>query len=96
MFRIRSWFTAIIGWLFLLYSVERIHEPINIASFVYVQAAVLAVAIIWLRAYDWPEAWFEFWSGLTHVLVWATVLTTLGSGLTYVLKTQRVLAEANR
>lgn len=53
-------------------------------------------AIIWLRAYDWPEAWFEFWSGLTHVLVWATVLTTLGSGLTYVLKTQSVLAEAKR
>lgn len=53
-------------------------------------------AILWLRAYDWPAAWFGFWSGLTHVLVWATVLTTLGSGLSYVLKTQRVLEEIER
>lgn len=53
-------------------------------------------AILWLRAYDWPDAWFRFWSGLTHALVWATVLTTLGSGLSYVLKTQRVLEEIDR
>lgn len=53
-------------------------------------------AILWLRAYAWPDPWFRFWSGLTHVLVWATVLTTLGSGLSYVLKTQRVLAEIER
>jgi len=53
-------------------------------------------ALLWISAYAWPPGWWRFWSGLAHVLVWATLLTTLGSGLSYVLKTQRVLAEVDR
>lgn len=52
--------------------------------------------IIWVEAYDWPPAWRAFWSGLAHVLVWSTVLATLGSGISYVLKTKRVLVEQER
>ena len=53
-------------------------------------------SMIWLWSYAWPPAWFRFWSGLAHVLVWATLVTTVGSGLSYVLKTQRVLASTER
>ncbi len=52
--------------------------------------------LIWIQAYAWPEAWYNFWSGLGHVLVWATLLSTVGSGLSYVLKTRQVLAEGSR
>jgi len=52
--------------------------------------------IVWLHAYDWPSAWFGFWSGLTHVLVWGTLLATLGSGISYVLKTRQILAGAGQ
>ena len=50
-------------------------------------------ALLWLHAFDWPQAWFDFWSVLAHVLVWATLVATVGSGATYVLKTGRILAE---
>lgn len=43
---------AAILWLFILYNIERLHEPINIASFTYVYALVIAVASLfspWLQ-----------------------------------------------
>jgi CDP-diacylglycerol---glycerol-3-phosphate 3-phosphatidyltransferase len=49
--------------------------------------------MLWIYAWPWPPAWFGFWSGLTHVLVWATLIATVGSGASYVLKTGKVLAE---
>ena len=59
-------------------------------------AQCLAVgSILWIEAYEWPPVWLEFWSSLAHVLVWATLLATLGSGLSYVLKTRQVLTEAS-
>lgn len=51
--------------------------------------------LMWCEAYDWGE-WRGFWRIVVVVLVWATLLATLGSGLTYVLKTRRVLEEAGR
>ncbi|MEZ6003657.1 MAG: CDP-diacylglycerol--glycerol-3-phosphate 3-phosphatidyltransferase [Planctomycetota bacterium] len=50
--------------------------------------------VLWLEAYAWPEGWYRFWSGLTHVLVWLTLITTLGSGLNYVLHTKRFLSRS--
>ncbi len=52
--------------------------------------------LLWLYAYPWPSGWFTFWSVLAHILVWATLLSTLGSGLSYVLKTKQALAQADR
>lgn len=55
---LRSWVIATLGWFFLLYNIERVSEPINIASFVYVLAAVVAIFIIvfpWL--YKIPVLW---------------------------------------
>jgi hypothetical protein len=44
--RLRIWFVAICTWFFLLYNVERLGEPINLATFVYVFAFLAAVLII--------------------------------------------------
>jgi len=40
---------ATAAWLFVLYNIERFHEPINIASFVYVYTAVIAGLLICVR-----------------------------------------------
>lgn len=50
--RLRFWVIAILGWFFLLYNIERISAPINLASFVYLLTAmyaILIVAIPWLQ-----------------------------------------------
>jgi CDP-diacylglycerol--glycerol-3-phosphate 3-phosphatidyltransferase len=47
--------------------------------------------VFWIYAFDWPAAWRDAWSSLAHVLVGVTVLATIGSGLSYVLKTPKVL-----
>jgi len=49
--------------------------------------------VFWIYAFDWPEAWREGWSVLAHVLVAVTVIATIGSGLSYVMKTPKVLGE---
>jgi hypothetical protein len=49
---LRFWVITTLGWFFLLYNIERISEPINIASFVYVLTVVFAILIIvlpWLQ-----------------------------------------------
>lgn len=45
---LRFWIIIILGWFFLLYNVERLSEPINVASFVYILTLVLGVLIILL------------------------------------------------
>ena len=49
--------------------------------------------MFWIFAFDWPDAWRTAWSVLAHVLVAVTVIATLGSGLSYVLKTPKVLGD---
>ncbi len=49
--------------------------------------------ILFLQAFPWPEAWLGFWVGLVHVLIWGTVFSTAGSGITYVRRTVRILAD---
>ena len=46
MYRIRLWFAVAILWLLFLFNIERFHEPINIASFVYVLAALVAASLV--------------------------------------------------
>lgn len=43
---LRIWIAATIAWLLLFLSIERFHEPINLASFVYVLASVAAIAVV--------------------------------------------------
>lgn len=52
--------------------------------------------ILFLEAFSWPEVWRAFWDPLVHLLVWGTLFTTLGSGVTYVMRTVRILGELDR
>jgi len=47
--------------------------------------------VLALHSYAWPEALRSFLSIAGHVFVWATLITTVGSGATYVLRTKRLL-----
>lgn len=54
-------------------------------------------ALIWLEAWPWGPAWYSFWVVVATVLVWVTLITTIGSGVTYVARTRTILeAEARR
>ena len=49
MTKLRFWIAVSVAWLLLFYNIERFHEPINIASFVYVYAAVIAMLLVAIR-----------------------------------------------
>jgi CDP-diacylglycerol--glycerol-3-phosphate 3-phosphatidyltransferase len=55
-----------------------------------VQCVAISV-VLGNLAFRWPEALQRFWSGAAHALVWATLVATVGSGVSYVLKTRRLL-----
>lgn len=46
---LRYWLILICLWFFFFYNIERLGEPINIASFVYVYALICAVIVILVR-----------------------------------------------
>lgn len=48
-------------------------------------------ALIWLEAWPWGPAWYRFWVIFATALVWITLVTTIGSGVTYLLKTRAIL-----
>lgn len=44
----KTWTVATLTWLCTFFTIERLHEPMNIASFVYVLVAALAVGVVLL------------------------------------------------
>jgi CDP-diacylglycerol--glycerol-3-phosphate 3-phosphatidyltransferase len=48
--------------------------------------------LIWLEAWPWGDAWYSFWMYFVRGLVGLTLIATVGSGVTYVLKTRDILA----
>ncbi|MEZ6014926.1 MAG: CDP-alcohol phosphatidyltransferase family protein [Planctomycetota bacterium] len=48
--------------------------------------------LIWLEAWPWGPWWFRFWTYVVTGLVWLTLFATIGSGVTYVLKTRDILS----
>lgn len=46
------------------------------------------------RAFHWPQGLFDFILSSTDVLVWLTLVTTVGSGISYVIKTQKILSDS--
>lgn len=74
--KLQIWFALFFSWLFVLYNIERLHAPINLASFVYVLAAALAIPVVlfpklqqaptaWLAGATVPvvlslKAWFDY------------------------------------
>jgi len=49
--------------------------------------------VLGLYAFRWPEVLRTFLEWAGHVFVWGTLVTTVGSGLSYVLKTRKLLLE---
>jgi GGDEF domain-containing protein len=43
---LRLWLSLMLVWFFCLYNVERMHAPINLASFVYVLATLVALVVV--------------------------------------------------
>lgn len=44
--RVRLCFLVMLAWMFVFYNIERLHKPINLASFVYVAAAMFSLVLI--------------------------------------------------
>jgi hypothetical protein len=44
--RLRFWFVGVCVWFFLFYNLERLGEPLNLATFVYIFAFISAVLLI--------------------------------------------------
>ena len=49
--------------------------------------------IFWLYAFDWSEDLFRIWGHFATVFVWGTVLSTVLSGVMYIVRTRRILKE---
>jgi CDP-diacylglycerol--glycerol-3-phosphate 3-phosphatidyltransferase len=49
--------------------------------------------VLGLFAFPWPDVLRRFLEVAGHVFVWGTLITTIGSGTSYVLKTRRILAQ---
>jgi len=49
--------------------------------------------VIGMFAFEWSPGFFDFLDKLAYVFVWSTLVTSVGSGLNYVFKTRRILAE---
>ncbi len=49
--------------------------------------------VLGLYAFPWTEGQFDFLIDLAHFFVWATLVTSVGSGLSYIFKTRRILTE---
>lgn len=47
----------LVGWLLFFFNIERLSEPINIASFVYVLVALCAIFVILTPVYRLPLSW---------------------------------------
>ena len=56
-----------------------------------VQCIAIGV-VLGLFAFEWPAPLRRFLEVAGHFFVWGTLLTTVGSGTSYVLKTRRLLA----
>ena len=50
--------------------------------------------VLGIHAFPWPHVLEDLLVDLAHVLVWATLLATVGSGFSYVMKTKNLLEEA--
>jgi len=83
MTKLRLWIAAFVAWLLLFYNVERFHEPINIASFIYVYAALIAIVLIAIRDLHRTPPALMLLAILTGLLVlkWLRGYEILGTSL---------------
>jgi len=57
--------------------------------------SVAVGGIIWMEAFPWGGGWYSLWNAVVWTLVVLTLITTVGSGVTYVLKVRAILAEVD-
>ncbi len=100
----RGWFPAwvvvvVVAREFLVTGIrgyiESIGLPFPADWFGKIKMIVQCIAIgivLGLFSFPWPGVLRDVLAVLGHVFVWGTVLTTIGSGVSYVLKTKRLLA----
>lgn len=55
-----------------------------------IQCILIGIAL-GLPAFDWPQILRDFLEVSGYVFLWGTLITSLGSGMSYVLKTRRLL-----
>lgn len=53
-------------------------------------------AVMCVEMFDWGESWRAAWRTFAVVCVWATLAATVGSGVSYVLRTRAILAGGAR
>lgn len=58
--------------------------------------SMLVGSVMWVHLFAWPPAWLSFWHATSWTLVVLTLVTTLGSGWTYVLRTRAILSQVSR
>jgi GGDEF domain-containing protein len=72
MFRFRLWLGIFVWWMVVFYNIERVTEPVNIASFVYVLAPLAAGLMILLpRLFKRPTSFFIIFIVLVLVVFFA-------------------------
>jgi len=80
--RIRWWIVVTLAWLLVFFNIERFHEPINLASFLYVLATVVAAVVVaWnpLAVRPWATAAISL--VLLFCLKWSFGYAILGKAL---------------
>jgi CDP-diacylglycerol--glycerol-3-phosphate 3-phosphatidyltransferase len=50
--------------------------------------------VLGIHAFDWPPGVLRAWTLIAHVLVWGTLLSSIGSGVGYAFKLRRLLGES--
>jgi CDP-diacylglycerol--glycerol-3-phosphate 3-phosphatidyltransferase len=48
--------------------------------------------VMFIPGYDWPGSWIPVLNGIETFLIWGTLVATIGSGISYVLRTRALLA----
>ena len=79
MYKLRIWVGILAWWLFLFFNIERINEPINITSFVYLLAPISAGIMLVIP-------WFSrkmrfYWLVLITVIVYFIIKTGMGRAI---------------
>lgn len=51
--------------------------------------------VMFIPGFDWPEGWLAVWNPVLTLLIVATLVATVGSGVSYVLRTRDLLSEGD-
>jgi CDP-diacylglycerol--glycerol-3-phosphate 3-phosphatidyltransferase len=102
--RIPAWFVVIIlAREFLVTGirgyVESIGEEFAADWFGKIKMILQSIAVAGVMvvpAFPWPDGLREFLSGLETVLIYATLVATIGSGVSYVVRVSRILSKVGR